>query len=313
MTENTEEVDVLVVGGGAAGLSAGVTLARSRRRVLVADQGSPRNAPAGHVHNYLGNEGVPPRELLRRGRAELASYGGSVRQAGVVDVRGALGDFTATLDDGSTVHARRLVVTTGLGDRLPDIEGVEERWGADVLHCPYCHGWEVRDQAIGVVAGSFMPTHQAQLFRQLSAAVTLFRQGQPLSDEERAGLEARGIPVVEEKVVSLEVADDRLTGAVLADGTVVPVEALVVQTRMEAHGNLAARLGAEVTELPFGTQLLVDPTGATTVPGVYAAGNVADAGAQVGAAAAQGVRVGAVVNMDLVSEEIAAAVAAGTA
>ena len=312
MTEHTEELDVLVVGGGAAGLSAGVTLARARRRVLVVDQGNPRNAPAGHVHNYLGNEGVPPLELLRRGRAELASYGGSVREAGVVDVRGARGDFAATLDDGSTVHARRLVVTTGLVDRLPDIEGVEERWGIDVLHCPYCHGWEVRDQVIGVLAGPFMPTHQAQLFRQLSEDVTFFRQGQPLTGEERAGLEARGIRIVEEKLVSLEVRDDRLTGAVLADGTVVPIEALVVPTRMEARGSLATRLGAEVTELPFGTQLLVDPTGATTVPGVFAAGNVADAGAQVGGAAAQGVRVGAVVNMDLVTDEVAAAVAART-
>ena len=138
----------------------------------------------------------------------------------------------------------------------------------------------------------------------------MFRQGQPLTDEERTGLEARGIRVVEEQVASVQVTDDRLTGAVLADGTVVPLEALVVQTRMEARGSLAARLGAEVTEHPFGTQLVVDPMGATTVPGVFAAGNVADAGAQVGGAAAQGVRVGAVVNMDLVTEEVAAAVAA---
>ena len=309
MTENTGELDVLVVGGGAAGLSAGVALARARRRVLVVDRGNPRNAPAGHIHNYLGNEGVPPLELLRRGRAELGSYGGSVRDAGVVDVRGARGDFTATLDDGSTVHARRLVVTTGLVDRLPDIEGVAERWGTDVLHCPYCHGWEVRDRVIGVLAGSFMPTHQAQLFRQFSEQVTVFRQGQPLTEEERAGLEARGIRIVEEKLVSLEVGEDRLTGAVLADGSVVPIEVLVVPTRMEARGSLAARLGAEVTEMPFGTQLQVDPTGATTVPGVFAAGNVADPSAQVGGAAAQGVRVGAVVNMDLVNEEVAAAVA----
>jgi thioredoxin reductase len=313
MTDNTEKVDVLVVGGGAAGLSAGVTLARARRRVLVVDEGRPRNASAGHVHNYLGNEGIPPLELLRRGRAELASYGGSVREAGVVDVRGASGDFTATLSDGSSVPARRLVVATGLVDRLPDIAGVAERWGTDVLHCPYCHGWEVRDQAIGVVAGPFMPTHQAQLFRQLSAAVTLFRQGQPLTDDERAGLEARDIRVVEEEVVSLDVRAGRLAGAVLADGSVVSLEALVVPPRMEARGSLPAGLGAEVAEMPFGSQVVVDQTGATSVPGVYAAGNVADAGAQVGAAAAQGVRVGAMVNMDLVAEEVAAAVAARSA
>jgi thioredoxin reductase len=310
MNENTDRIDVLVVGGGAAGLSAGVTLARARRRVLVVDEGRPRNAPAGHVHNYLGHEGVPPLELLRRGRAELASYGGSVRKAAVVDVRGTAGLFTATLGDGSTVSARRLLAATGLVDRLPEIQGIAQRWGRDVLHCPYCHGWEVRDRAIGVVAGSFMPTHQAQLFRQLSEDVTLFRQGQTLTDEELAGLEARGIRIVDEAVVSLETRDDRITAAVLADGTAVRLEALVVPPRFEARGSIPARLGAEVTELPFGTQVTVDPTGATTVPGVYAAGNVSDAGAQVGGAAAQGVRVAAVINMDLVAEEVADAVAA---
>ena len=309
-TPHPARVDVLVMGGGAAGLSAGICLARSRRSVLVVDEGRPRNAPADGVHNLLGHEGISPRELLRRGRADLASYGGSLREAAVVDLRGAKGDFTASLDDGSTVRARRVVLAGGVVDRLPDVPGLAGRWGTDVLHCPYCHGWEVRDRRIGVLAGAVMPTHQAQLFRQLSDDVTLFRQGQPLTAEELGAVEARGIRVVDDEVVGLDVRDDRLTGVVLATGEVVPVDALAVQTRLVTRADAAARLGVEVAELPFGSQVTVDARGETTVPGVWAAGNVAQPMAQVGASAAHGTQVGAMVNMDLIEDEIAAAVAA---
>jgi thioredoxin reductase len=296
------------MGGGAAGLSAGICLARSRRSVLVVDEGRPRNAPADGVHNLLGHEGISPRELLRRGRADLASYGGSLREAAVVDLRGAKGDFTASLDDGSTVRAHRVVLAGGVVDRLPDVPGLAGRWGTDVLHCPYCHGWEVRDRRIGVLAGAVMPTHQAQLFRQLSDDVTLFRQGQPLTAEELAAVEARGIRVVDDEVVGLDVRDDRLAGVVLASGEVVPVDALAVQTRLATRADAAARLGVEVAELPFDSQVTVDARGETTVPGVWAAGNIAQPMAQVGASAAHGTQVGAMVNMDLIEDEIAAAV-----
>ena len=190
MTENTGELDVLVVGGGAAGLSAGSPWpgpAAGSSSSTRATRATHRPATSTTTSATRASRRW---SCSRRGRAELASYGGSVREAGVVDVRGARGDFTATLDDGSTVHARRLVVTTGLVDRLPDIEGIAERWGTDVLHCPYCHGWEVRDQVIGVLAGPFMPTHQAQLFRQLSEDVTRVPAG-PAADRRGAG-RARG-------------------------------------------------------------------------------------------------------------------------
>ncbi|RYP87516.1 NAD(P)/FAD-dependent oxidoreductase [Nocardioides guangzhouensis] len=306
-TPNPDRVDVLVMGGGAAGLSAGICLARSRRSVLLVDEGRPRNAPAAGVHNLLGHEGIAPLELLRRGRADLASYGGSLREAAVADLHGVKGGFTASLDDGSTVRARRVVLAGGVVDRLPDVPGLAERWGTDVLHCPYCHGWEVRDRRIGVLAGAVMPTHQAQLFRQLSDDVTLFRQGQPLTGEEQSAVEARGIRVVDDEVVGLEVRDDRLTGVVLASGEVVPVDALAVQTRLATRAGAAARLGVEVAELPFGSQVTVDVRGETTVPGVWAAGDVAQPMAQVGASAAHGTQVGAMVNMDLVEDEIAEA------
>ena len=160
--------DVVVVGGGAAGLNGALMLARSRRSVVVIDAGQPRNAPADGVHGLLARDGMPPAELLERGRAEVRSYGGAVVAGTVTTIDRLPTGFTVGLADGRTVSARRLLVTTGVVDELPEIPGLRERWGRDVIHCPYCHGWEVRDRAIGVLASSPMVAHQALLFRQLS-------------------------------------------------------------------------------------------------------------------------------------------------
>ena len=148
--------DVVVVGGGAAGLNGALMLARSRRSVVVIDAGQPRNAPADGVHGLLARDGMPPAELLERGREEVRSYGGAVVAGTVTTVDRPLTGFTVRLADGRTVSARRLLITTGVVDELPEIPGLRERWGRDVIHCPYCHGWEVRDRAIGVLASSPM-------------------------------------------------------------------------------------------------------------------------------------------------------------
>ena len=191
--------DVLVVGGGPAGLAAAVALARSLRDVLVVDAGQPRNAPAAGVHNYLGREDVSPAELLADGRATVTAYGGRVEAGEVVRLE-RLGQeplrpwFRAHLADGRELEARRVVVATGLVDALPDIPGLAERWGHDVLHCPYCHGYEARGTAIGILSTTPMTAQQALLFRQLSDDVTvLTHTGPALSDEDRERLEARGV------------------------------------------------------------------------------------------------------------------------
>ena len=171
-----ERYDVVVIGGGAAGLNGALMLARSRRSVLVIDAGAPRNAPASGVHGLLGREGVPPAELLATGRAEVRGYGGRIEAGEVTAARRTEDGFAVTLADGRQVRARRLLVTSGLTDELPNVAGLRERWGRDVLHCPYCHGWEVRDQAIGVLAGGAMSVHQALLFSQLSPDVAYFRR-----------------------------------------------------------------------------------------------------------------------------------------
>jgi thioredoxin reductase len=316
MTSGDQQYDVVIIGGGAAGLSGAVTLARSRRSVLVVDAGQPRNAPADGVHNYLGREGTPPGELLAIGRAELAGYGGEVI-AGVVTAAGREDDdgFRVTLDDGREVSARRLLVATGLVDELPDLPGVAERWGRDVLHCPYCHGWEVRDQPIGILATGPTAVHQALLFRQLTDDVVFFRHtGPELPEEEAAQLAALGIRMVDGEVAALEVTDDRLTGVRLVSGEVIPRSAVVVAPRFTANADALASLGLDATEQEMrghvvGSAVAADATGATAVPGVWVAGNVSDMSAQVVVSAAAGMRAGAMINADLVAEDARLAVA----
>jgi thioredoxin reductase (NADPH) len=311
-----ETYDVVVVGGGAAGLSGAVALSRARRSVLVVDAGSPRNAPAGHVHNYLGREGTPPGELLAAGRAELAGYGGEVVVDTAVAAEQVDGGFRVSLAGGRTVHARRLLVATGLVDELPDVPGLAPRWGRDVLHCPYCHGYEVRDRAIGVLATGPTAVHQTLLFRQLSDDVTLFLHTAPdLGAEEREQLDALGVAVVEGEVAAVEVTDDRLTGLRLRSGEVVPRDAVVVAPRFTARAEVLSFLGLAAVEQEMagavvGTAVPAEATGATAVPGVWVAGNVADLRAQVISAAAAGLTAGAQINADLVAEDARRAAAA---
>ncbi|MFI5720840.1 NAD(P)/FAD-dependent oxidoreductase [Nocardia sp. NPDC051750] len=307
------EYDVVVAGGGAAGLNGALMLARSRRTVVVIDAGAPRNAPADGVHGLLARDGMPPAELLERGREEVRSYGGRVVSGEITEAARAADGFTIGLADGRTVRARRLLVTTGLTDELPDIDGLRERWGHDVVHCPYCHGWEVRDRAIGVLGTGPMSMHQVQLFRQLSDDVVFFtHEGPEPTAEESERLAARGVRVVTGKVTAVETGTGGITGLRLADGTVVAREVVAVGTRMVARAGFLDDLGLPAIEHPAGVGRYIpaDATGRTEVPGVWAAGNVTELTAQVGAAAAAGAMAGAQINADLVEEEIRAAVAA---
>jgi thioredoxin reductase len=305
--------DVVVVGGGAAGLSGALMLARARRSVVVIDAGAPRNAPAEGVHGLLARDGTPPAELLGRGRAEVRGYGGHVVTGEVEAVVRDGEGFVVTLAEGRSVPARRLLVTTGLVDELPDVPGLRARWGRDVLHCPYCHGWEVRDQAIGVLASGPQSLHQALLFRQWSADVVFFSHTVPRpSGEEAEQLAARGVGVVDGEVAALEIVEDRLVGVRLRDGTLVRREALVVAPRMLARADFLATLGLRRAEHPSGAgeHIPADATGRTEVPGVWVAGNVTDPVAQVGTAAAAGATAAAQINADLVAEDTRRAVAA---
>ncbi|WP_255770709.1 NAD(P)/FAD-dependent oxidoreductase [Pseudarthrobacter sulfonivorans] len=304
---DTTRYDVVIVGGGAAGLGAATTLARALRSVLVIDAGTPRNAPAAGVHGFLSRDGVNPLELLAMGRSEVLSYGGTVLAGEAVAARRTTEGFEVTLADSRRVLGRRLLVTTGLTDELPAIDGLREQWGKGVVHCPYCHGWEIRGQRIGVLGTGPLSGHQALLFRQWSPDITLFLNDavQP-TDEEWEKLAARSVRVVEGAVASVDAADGVLTGVTLRQGPSFALQALAVGSRMEARSALLESLGLPSRPHPSGAGRYIETDavgGATAVPGVYAAGNVTNLMAQVITAAAEGVMAGARINADLIEEE----------
>jgi thioredoxin reductase len=304
------EYEVVIIGGGAAGLSAALVLTRARRSVLVVDSGTPRNAPAAHMQGFLSRDGMPPAELLVAGREEVRSYGGSIAAASVAGVapldRPGRIAFSVRLGDGTEVHARRILVATGLTDELPDLPGIRERWARDVLHCPYCHGYEVRDQRVGVLWHGPDTVRYTQVVRQWSDDVVLFAPEDALDDSGRQQLLARAIGIVEGAVDEV-VADDRLRAVHLADGRSVPRDVLFVPPRFVAHDQLLEQLGCERDAAGW---IATGPGGSTTVAGVWAAGNVVNPRAQVISAAGEGSAAAIALNTDLVEEDVALAVTA---
>jgi thioredoxin reductase/SAM-dependent methyltransferase len=304
--------DVAVVGGSAAGLAAALQLERQRRSVIVVDAGEPRNAPAAHMHSYLGHEGLAPADFLAIGREEVRGYGGEVVPGRVVDVTRTDDDlFRVELVGGHTLFARRVVAATGLIDELPDIEGLAEHWGADVIHCPFCHGFEVRDQRIVQIVTHPMALHAAGLFRQLSTQLTLvLHEGVDAGAPELEAMRAAGVRVVDARVERVVSGDDGHVVAVeLSDGERVEADVIVVGARFNVRAEPFASLGLIPAEHPSGRGDFVetDAAGATAVPGLYAVGNVTDPMQQVLQAAADGSRVGAMISSSLAEEDIAAA------
>ncbi|WP_329024073.1 NAD(P)/FAD-dependent oxidoreductase [Streptomyces sp. NBC_00690] len=308
--------DVVVVGGGAAGLNAALVLGRARRRVAVIDAGEPRNAPAAHMQGFLSRDGMSPAALLEVGRAEVAGYGVDLIDARVEHIGPG---FSVRLEGGAAVAARRVLVASGLRDELPDLPGVAARWGRDVLHCPYCHGYEVRDRPLGVVATGPGAVHQALLLPEWSQDVVFFTheahgaRGFAVGEDERRQLTARGVRIVEGAVKQLVLAGDQLVGVELAEGQVVRREAVFVQSRMVPRDTLLIALGCAVDDDGW---VITDGAGRTSVHGVWAVGNVADRKAQVVTAAGMGSAAAIAVHQDLVAEDTQRAVEslrAGTA
>jgi thioredoxin reductase len=299
----TTTYDVVVVGGGAAGLSAALVLSRARRRVVVIDAGVPRNALAAHMQGFLSRDGMPPADLLTAGRAEVTGYGAELIDDQVVRIDAK---FSVHLATGRVLTARRILVATGVRDVLPEIPGVLERWARDLLHCPYCHGWEVRDQPIGVLGTQPGSVQHALLVRQWSNDVIFFAHTQGLTATERSQLSARGVRVVSGEVSRLVIEADRLTGVELTDGRTIARTAVFIRPVNVPHADgLLTELGCEVDEAGF---VNVDPTGRTSVVGVWAAGNVVDPRAQVITSAGAGSAAAIALNADLVQEDVERAV-----
>jgi thioredoxin reductase len=296
------------VGAGSAGLSAALTLARCRRRVLVADGGAPRNAPSGGVHNFLSNDGIPPAELLRLARAQLAPYPtATIRELKITKlVRHEQGfEITGTTSQGHawTGTARRVLLATGVEDILPPLPGFRELWGSGVLHCPYCHGYEVRDQPLAVYGRGKTVTGLALLLTNWSRDLVVVTDGpNHLTDRNRERLAQQGIGVREEPVASLALGPKGgLRCVEFTDGSYLERAALFLHAPQEQRSPLAAELGARFTGKGA---IWVNKNSQTTVPGLYAAGDIVPGPQQALLAAAAGNKAGMCLNEALTREDV---------
>jgi thioredoxin reductase len=310
MSQSGKSWEVVVVGGGVAGLSAALILARARRRVLVLDGGEPRNRFAPHMHGVLSRDGYSPLQLVEDGRREVRAVDGVIETARVTEARRTSDGFELRTQDGRRIHAGRLIVATGIRDELPPIEGLAEHWGKGVVACPYCDGYEARGSAIGVLAGSRMGLHVAQLLRSYSTDITVFTAliG-ALPEEELLALQARGIRIDDRPVARVASRDGALTGLALADGSEVGLDVVFASGRLVPLDDLLRQLGAAQSDTPFGPWTTSDAMGRTSVEGVWVAGNTANPGALVPIAAASGVTAALAINSELGAEDLRLALA----
>ena len=288
--------DVVIVGGGPAGLSAALVLGRCRRRVLVCDDHHPRNARSRTLNGYLTRDGVSPSEFLRLGREELRRYGIEPRHATVRDVEPAEHGFELVLDGGERVQSRTVLLATGVRDHLPRIDGIEECYGISVHHCPYCDGWEVRDKAIAAVGDRVSPAGLALSLKTWSARIVACTNGEPLRKGHRRQLASKGIGVHEARITRLLHEDGRVRQIVFDGGESVDCDAVFFAGRQSQQCGLAEQLGCEFTDR--GT-VKTDHLGQTCVPGIYVVGDASRDVQFVVVAASEGAKAGVAINKSL--------------
>lgn len=286
--------DIIVVGGSFAGLSAAMQLARARRRVLVVDSGQPRNRFAQSSHGFFGQDGQPPAAILAHARAQLLAYP-TVHfvEELATDATSTAGGFAVALAGGETHVASRLILATGVADDLSALPGLQERWGSSVLHCYYCHGYEVAGRRLGILATSERSLQAALLLPDWSDLTTLFTNGVLTpTEEQRTALRARGVAIETETVSALLGEPPALSALRLRDGRTVALDALFTAPRTRMASPLAEQLGCAFDDGPSGPYIRTDASKLTTVPGVYAAGDAARPAHNASWAAADGVTAG---------------------
>lgn len=316
--------DTIIVGGGSSGLSAALVLGRSLKSVLVIDSGNPRNAVSHSANGFLSRDGIAPLELLQISRAQLAKYdnvkfhSGTVIDAQHLDRTSSKtkrSQFEVMLDNGDRFESRKLLLATGVKDVLPAIAGFAELWGTGVFHCPYCHGWEVRDRPLAIYGTGATAIEQAMMLTGWSRDLILFSDGDAqLDNEQRQKLNRWGIELCEEKIVRLQKENGALTGIVLANGNVIRRDGIFVHSRLQPHSDLAKQLGCEFTENSFGiftnifiadSTVRVGEDKQTSVPGLYAVGDASSLLSQIVIAAAAGAIAAASINRALIEENLA--------
>ncbi len=304
-SENPMPHDAVVIGGSYAGLSAALQLVRARRRVLVIDDGRPRNRFAARAHGVLSNDGRPGSEIAAAARAQVAAYPtAAFRMAEAVDATRIDGGFSVAFADGSRTMGRRLILAHGVEDVLPDLPGVKERWGRTALHCPWCHGYEVGGGPIGVLGRGDHAVQYASVVAEWGQAV-LFIDPARLSEDDARVLARRGVTIEPTPVERLEGEAPTLTGARLTDGRFIPLKAVFVGAHVRQSGGFAERLGCEMTDTPMGRIVKVDAQQQTSQPGVFAAGDLARPAGNITLATTDGMTAAHAAFRSLIEEETA--------
>lgn len=294
--------DVIIVGGSSAGLSAALQLGRSMRQVLVFDDGKPCNRFSHASHGFLTRDGIQPAELMRLSCEQLTPYETvQLKQATIIEIGPIEGGFEAKTAEGESYTSRKILLATGMKDTLPTIKNIEQFWGQSVFHCPYCDGWEVRNRPFVIYGSTEFMFHQVEIVQHWASKITLVADGSIVIPQEKRDLYARhGIDIIEKPVTSLEGENGQIQHLCFADGSEMACETMFIVPHTSQRTPFAAMLGCEQTEHQ---RLVVEVQGRTTVPGVYAAGDIATMGRSVAMAVAQGNMAGAAINADLIGED----------
>jgi len=285
--------DVIIIGGSFAGLAGALQLGRARRKVTVLDTGLPRNRFAGHSHGLLGHDHKPPLEILAAARQQLARYPTvKLVNARAESVSGAIDDFSVLTNDGESLKGRRLILSYGVSDQMPAIPGFSESWGKSIVPCPYCDGFEVAGRHWGLVWSGPQSHHAVSLFHDWTDRLTVFADGHDIAPDIRADLARRDTPVVDGRIAEIAHVDGQISTVNLDTGRNVAVDVLFAHPRNQPSAGLHEALGLETTDTPVGIALKVDDRRETSMPGIYAAGDLANPMASVTLASAHGAMAG---------------------
>lgn len=298
---NQPTFDAIIIGGSNAGLSAGLTLGRAMRQVLIIDSGNPCNKQTPHSHNFLTQDGRKPAEMLEIARAQVLSYPTVRYASGTVTAAGGSNQqFEVTTAAGQRFRARKLLFATGVRDIMPEIAGFATCWGVSVIHCPYCHGYEFKGRPTGILMNGEAAVEFSRFIHNWTDQLTLFTDGKAtFPDEARQKITRRNIRIVEKEIKSLEHENGYLNGIRFADGSRRPLAALYARPAYEQHSKLPGQLGCALTE---GGHIGVDAAQMTSVAGIYAAGDNATPMRSVAGAVAAGMLAGAMMNNALIAE-----------
>lgn len=299
---NNRSFDVIIIGGSYAGLSAAMSLGRSLRRVLIIDSGLPCNRQTPHSHNFITQDGKKPAAITKKAKAQVLKYATVAFHTGLaINGEKTSDDFIITTQTGNQFTSRKLIFATGIKDIMPDIQGFSQCWGISVIHCPYCHGYEVHNEKTGILAKGDFAFHYAQLVRNLTKNLFIFTNGKAeFSAAQSAKLRQHKIPVIQKEIACLKHKKGKLEQIVFKDNSIFQLKAIYARPAFEQHCNIPAILGCELTEQGL---IKTDIVQKTSVPGVFACGDNTSPMRSVAYAVATGNIAGAMVNNSLTEEE----------